>query len=296
VVKETLTKDMRLIGGIPPWVKMYYERLIDASGKSTIKDIFPNYNLFVYGGVNYSPYKETLIKLVGEDIPSVELFPASEGFFAFQDDQSDPSLLLITDSGIFYEFIPLEEAHNENPTRLSLREVELGKDYALIVTNNAGLWAYDIGDCVRFTSVNPYKIVVSGRLKHYISAFGEHVIGKEVETAMIETCKKFKSTVVEFTVAPQVNPKDGGLPYHEWFVEFENPPTYLDDFRKDLDIAMRKQNIYYDDLITGRILQPIMIRTLEKDTFRNYMKKIGKLGGQNKVPRLANDRKIVDEL
>lgn len=296
IVDETLQNDMRLISGIPPWVQMYYERLIERTGKSSVKEIFPNYNLFMYGGVNFEPYRAQLEGLIGESIPSVELYPASEGFIAYQVSQKEKGLLLNTKSGIFFEFIPVEDVHNEVPTRLKLDQVELDKDYAIIINNNAGLWGYNIGDCVRFVSLDPYKIVVSGRIKHYISAFGEHVIGKEVEEALMSVAKKHKTKVIEFTVAPQVNPPDGSTPYHEWFIEFESVPENLISFSKEVDEEMVKQNIYYEDLIKGGILQRLKIRPMQTDAFRMYMRDQGKLGGQNKVPRLSNDRKIADLL
>ena len=296
IVAETLNQDMRLIGGIPPWVQMYYERLLTVTKKSSIKEIFPNYNLFVYGGVNFEPYRAQLENLIGENIPSIELFPASEGFFAFQDQQGDRGLLLNSNSGIFFEFVPIDSIHSENPTRLKLDQVELDKDYALIVNNNAGLWGYNIGDSVRFVSLDPYKLIVSGRIKHYISAFGEHVIGKEVEEALLQVANKYGIKIIEFTVAPQVNPTDGSTPYHEWFVEFENEPSDLSSFAKEVDEQMTHQNIYYEDLIKGNILKNLVIRSMKPNTFRSYMKDVGKLGGQNKVPRLSNDRKIADKL
>ena len=296
VVDETINADMRLISGIPPWVQMYYERLLQRSGKATVKEIFPNYSMFVYGGVNFEPYRATLEQLVGERIDSVETYPASEGFIAFQDSQTEPGLLLNVDSGIFFEFVPLDEIHNENPRRLWLNEVEIGVNYALLINNNAGLWGYNIGDTVQFVSKDPYRLVVSGRVKHFISAFGEHVIGKEVEGAMNAATAAHGVKVVEFTVAPQVKPSGGGTPYHEWLVEFDKVPAQLEAFAKRLDEEMVKQNIYYEDLISGGILRPLVIRPLERDAFRNYMKSQGKLGGQNKVPRLSNDRKIADQL
>ncbi len=296
IVEETLTQDMRLISGIPPWVQMYYERLLAKTGKSNIQEIFPNYSVFVYGGVNFEPYRASLEHLVGKSIHSVEVYPASEGFIAFQDSQQHKGLLLNTNSGIFFEFIPADEIFNDHPTRLSLAEVELGVNYAIIINNNAGLWGYNIGDTVEFTSLQPYRLVVTGRIKHFISAFGEHVIGKEVEQAMLTACGSCQASVVEFTVAPNVTPKEGGLPYHEWFIEFEKAPENLAAFTKVLNQAMLQQNIYYEDLIKGNILQPLKIKVLPKDAFRNYMKTQGKLGGQNKVPRLSNDRKIVAEL
>nr|WP_233752754.1 GH3 auxin-responsive promoter family protein [Flavilitoribacter nigricans] len=296
IVTETVNQDMRLISGIPPWVQMYYERLLEHTGKSTIKEIFPNYSMFVYGGVNFEPYRDKLEELVGERIPSLETYPASEGFIAFQDDPEIPDLLLNADSGIFFEFIPAEEIFNENPTRLKLDEVKTDVNYAIIINNNAGLWGYNIGDTVAFTSTQPYRLRVTGRIKHYISAFGEHVIGKEVEEALLAVTRRHNIKVVEFTVAPQVNPADGSLPYHEWFIEFDQTPNKLDDFSRELDQEMVKQNIYYEDLIAGNILRPLVIRPLQRDAFREYMKTQGKLGGQNKVPRLSNDRKIADAL
>lgn len=296
IVAETVNQDMRLISGIPPWVQMYYERLLEHTGKSTIKEIFPNYSMFVYGGVNFEPYRDKLEELVGERIPSLETYPASEGFIAFQDDPDIPDLLLNANSGIFFEFIPAEEIFNEHPTRLSLEEVKTGVNYAIIINNNAGLWGYNIGDTVSFTSIQPYRLRVTGRIKHYISAFGEHVIGKEVEEALLAVTRQHKIKVVEFTVAPQVNPADGTLPYHEWFIEFDEIPNNLNDLSQLLDREMVQQNIYYQDLIDGNILRPLVIRPLKRDAFREYMKTQGKLGGQNKVPRLSNDRKLVQAL
>lgn len=296
IVTETLGQDMRLISGIPPWVQMYYERLLHRSGKKFIKDIFPNFNVFVYGGVNFEPYRAGLEALVGRRMDSVETYPASEGFIAFQDSQTEQGLLLNAASGIFFEFVPTEEIFNENPTRFSLRNVELGVNYVLIINNNAGLWGYNIGDTVEFISLNPYRIIVTGRVKHFISAFGEHVIGKEVDAAMLAISREMGVNVVEFTVAPQVAPPEGGLPYHEWFVEFDQEPNDLVRFAQLLDTEMIKQNIYYEDLIKGNILRPLKITPLHRDAFRNFMKSQGKLGGQNKVPRLSNDRKIVESL
>lgn len=295
VVGETMQEDMRLIGGIPPWVQMYYEKILEVSGKKNVRAVFPNFELFVYGGVNYEPYRAKLEELVGKKIDSVEYYPASEGFIAFQISQKDNGLLLNTDSGIFYEFIPIDEYFDENPTRLKLSDVKMGVDYALIINNNSGLWGYSIGDCVRFISLDPYKLVVSGRVKHYISAFGEHVIGKEVEEAMNKIAHKHGIQVVEFTVAPQVNPPEGGLPYHEWFIEADGN-VIIDTIAEELDEEMCVQNIYYKDLIDGKILRTLKVRKLGQGAFRRYMKENGKLGGQNKVPRLTNDRKIADRL
>jgi hypothetical protein len=296
IVKETINQDMRLISGIPPWVQMYYERLLETSGKKYLKDLFPNFSVFAYGGVNFEPYRAGLEELVGKRMDSIETYPASEGFIAFQDDYQEKGLLLNANSGIFFEFVPAGEIFNENPTRLSLEDVEIGVNYALILNNNAGLWGYNIGDTVEFVSKNPYRIIVSGRIKHFISAFGEHVIGKEVDQAMLNTAAAQNVRIVEFSVAPQITSPDGDLPYHEWFVEFETMPADITKFAKLLDEQMIRQNIYYEDLLKGKILQQLKITPLRKGAFREYMKSQGKLGGQNKVPRLANDRKIAEQL
>lgn len=296
IVDETLHANMTLISGIPPWVQMYYERLLDRSGKKYVKDLFPHYSVFVYGGVNFEPYRAALEGLVGKRLDSIETYPASEGFIAFQDDPNEKALLLNAYSGIFFEFIPAEEVFNENPTRLSLKEIELGVNYAVIINSNAGLWGYNIGDTVEFVSKTPYRLLVTGRIKHFISAFGEHVIGKEVEHAMLTAARELDIRVVEFTVAPQVNPPEGGTPYHEWLVEFDQVPEKLNELTDRVEALMIEQNIYYEDLIKGNILQKLKIRPLKSGAFREYMKTQGKLGGQNKVPRLSNDRKIADAL
>lgn len=296
IVSETLNQDMTLISGIPPWVQMYFDKL-EATTHKKVGDLFPNFNVMVQGGVNFEPYKAKLFESIGRKIDTVELFPASEGFFAFQNTQTESGLLLNTNSGIFFEFIPAEEIFSENPTRLCLKEVELGKNYALIINSNAGLWGYNIGDTVKFVSLDPYKINVSGRIKHFISAFGEHVIGEEVEAALLQVTAQTNTSVTEFTVAPFVaGLDDAGKSYHEWFIAFEKAPDHLADFTTQLDAAMRQQNVYYDDLIKGAILEPLKIRPLQKDAFVQYMRSIGKLGGQNKVPRLSNDRVLADAL
>lgn len=296
IVEETFDKDMTLISGIPPWVQMYFDRLSAKAGGKAIKDIFPNFNLFVYGGVNFEPYRAKIEQSIGKRIDTIETYPASEGFFAYQDSQTEKGLLLLTNNGMFYEFIPVDEFFNENPTRISLADVELNKNYALILNTNAGLFGYNIGDTIKFVSKNPYRILVTGRIKHYISAFGEHVIGEEVEYALLNTAKKHGVEITEFTVAPQVTPPNGGLPYHEWLIEFEHQPNNLQAFALEVDAALQQKNIYYKDLIEGHILRPLVITPLAKNAFINYMKSEGKLGGQNKVPRLSNDRKIADKL
>ncbi|WP_294733551.1 GH3 auxin-responsive promoter family protein [uncultured Flavobacterium sp.] len=294
IVEETFTEDMSVISGIPSWVQMYFERL-EQKGNKKVGDIFKNFSLFIYGGVNYEPYRAKFENLIGRKVDSIELFPASEGFFAYQDTQSEKGMLLLLNAGIFYEFIKSDEYFTDNPKRYTIGEVELGVNYVLIISTNAGLWGYNIGDTIAFTSLQPYRVIVTGRIKHFISAFGEHVIGKEVETALKEAMQGTDVRVNEFTVAPQITP-DAGLPYHEWFIEFENEPQDIDAFALKIDAAMREQNVYYDDLISGNILRTVVITKVSKNGFQEYMKSIGKLGGQNKLPRLSDDRKIADAL
>jgi phenylacetate-coenzyme A ligase PaaK-like adenylate-forming protein len=294
IVEETINEDMAVISGIPSWVQMYFEKLKEKSNKP-VGEIFKNFNLFIYGGVNYEPYRAKFENLIGRKVDSIELFPASEGFFAYQDSQSEKGMLLLLNSGIFYEFVKTDEFFTENPKRYTIGEVELGVNYVLIISTNAGLWGYNIGDTVQFTSLKPYRVIVSGRIKHYISAFGEHVIGKEVESALQEAMEGTDVRVNEFTVAPQITPTEG-LPYHEWFIEFDSEVSEqsnnLEDFALKIDAAIRKQNVYYDDLIVGNVLRTLVITKVPKNGFQEYMKSIGKLGGQNKLPRLSNDRKI----
>jgi hypothetical protein len=298
IVEETFNQNMTVISGIPSWVQMYFEKLEQKGGKP-VGQLFKNFNLFIYGGVNYEPYRAKFENLIGRKVDSIELFPASEGFFAYQSrnfgTQKEKGMLLLLNSGIFYEFVKSEDFFTEKPRRYTIGEVELNTNYVLIISTNAGLWAYNIGDTVQFTSLKPYRVIVSGRIKHYISAFGEHVIGKEVESALQEAMKGTNVRVNEFTVAPQLNPNQA-LPYHEWFIEFENTPENMDEFAVKIDNAMRKQNVYYDDLIVGKVLRTLIITKVQKNGFQDYMKSIGKLGGQNKLPRLSNDRKIADLL
>ncbi len=294
IVDETVNEDMRLISGIPPWMVMYFEKLVAKSGKK-IGDLFPKFSLFINGGVAYEPYRKKFDELIGRKIDVLELYPASEGFIAFQDSQKEDGMLLLLDNGMFYEFIPADEFYSENPSRLTIGEVELGVNYVLILNTNAGLWGYNIGDTIVFTSKKPYRIKVSGRIKHFISAFGEHVIGKEVEDSLKEALSGENIRINEFTVAPQVNP-ESGLPYHEWFIEFENAPKDIENLAAKIDKALRSKNPYYNDLITGKVLRELVIREVKQNGFNEYMKSIGKLGGQNKTPRLANNREIANKL
>lgn len=294
IVCETLNENMTVIGGIPSWVQMYFEKIKAKTNKS-ISKIFPNFSLFIHGGVNFGPYKTMFKNMIGKTVDSIELYPASEGFLAYQDNLNQEGLLLLLNSGIFYEFIEADKFFDVDPIRISIKDVELGVNYVIILSSNAGLWCYNIGDTIRFVSKRPYRIVVTGRIKHFISAFGEHVIGKEVETALKKVIDLTPIQIREFTVAPQVNPSFG-LPYHEWLIDFKTPPKDLNNFSCKLDFEMRNQNIYYEDLINGKVLRPLLVSIVEDNGFEVYMKKIGKLGGQNKVPRLSNDRMIADNL
>lgn len=294
IVQETIREDLRVISGIPSWVQMYFEKLREKAQKP-VGDIFKNFNLFIYGGVNYEPYRAKFEDLIGRRVDSIELFPASEGFFAYQDSQKEKGMLLLLNSGIFYEFIKADDFFTDHPKRYTIGEVETGVNYVLIISTNAGLWGYNIGDTVQFTSTSPYRVIVSGRVKHFISAFGEHVIGKEVESALQLALEGTSARVSEFTVAPQITP-ESGLPYHEWFIEFEQEPEDMAAFSLAIDNQMRKQNLYYEDLIAGNVLRPLVITQVPQGGFTNYMKSIGKLGGQNKLPRLSNDRAIANRL
>lgn len=294
IVEETLNQDMTLISGIPPWIQMYFDRLTERGGKKP-GELFPNLSVIVHGGVNFEPYKSKLLDSIGKSVAAIETYPSSEGFIAFQDSQESEGLLLNTNSGIYFEFIPATEAFNPEANRLSLKEVVVGENYALIINNNAGLWGYNIGDTLKFLSINPYRIVVTGRIKHFISAFGEHVIGEEVEYSLMKAADEEGIHITEFTVAPMIQ-QGKGKSFHEWFIEFENLPGDVQGFASKVDQNLRRKNIYYDDLINGNILLPLHIRPVKKNGFIDYMKSIGKLGGQNKVPRLSNDRKIVADL
>ncbi|MEN8886882.1 MAG: GH3 auxin-responsive promoter family protein [Winogradskyella sp.] len=294
IVEETANEDMTIISGIPSWVQMYFEKLIEKKGEK-VGDIFKNFNLFIFGGVNYEPYRAKFESLIGRKVDSIELYPASEGFFAFQDKQHEKGMLLQLNSGIFYEFVEAEHFFSNNRKRITIKDVQLGINYVMIISTTAGLWAYNIGDTVEFTSLKPYRVIVSGRIKHFISAFGEHVIGKEVEHALKYATEKFSVSINEFTVAPQINPAKG-LPYHEWFIEFENELENKLGFIDALEASLQNQNSYYLDLIKGKVLRPLKITEIKKEGFQTYMKSIGKLGGQNKIPRLSNDRKIADKM
>ena len=296
IIEETVGEKMTIIAGIPSWVQMYFEKIVSNENK-TIKEVFPDLSLYVYGGVSFDPYKSTFDKLFGKKIDTLATFPASEGFFGYQDNFTDDKtdLLLLLNNDIFYEFIKAEDFLKGKYERLTLKDVQVNVNYLLIISTSAGLWGYNIGDTVKFTSTKPYRLIVSGRIKHFLSAFGEHVISEEVEKSMKVATNNHNVTIREFTVAPNINPKDG-LPCHEWYVEFETQPEDIKTFSKTLETEMLNQNIYYKDLIHGGIIKPLDVISVKKGGFNNYMKSVGRLGGQNKVPRLSNDRKIADKL
>ena len=294
IVKETIEEDMTIISGIPSWIQMYFEKIVEKTNKK-LSVVFPNFNLLVYGGVSFNPYKKSFNNLIGKEIDSIELFPASEGFFAFQDKQNNNDLLLILNSGIFYEFIEEEDFQKNKHKRISLSQVEKNKNYVLIISSSAGLWGYNTGDTVKFTNLKPYKIIVTGRINQSLSAFGEHVILKEVEFSVEMAVYKTGLMVKEFTVAPKFKSKLSPA-RHEWFIEFENSLVDTKVFANELDIELRNQNKYYRDLIEGKIIAKPEIRKIVKDGFKKYMKSVGKLGGQNKIPKISSNRKIVDQL
>ncbi len=296
IIKETVGEKMTIIAGIPSWVQMYFEKIVSIENKS-IKEVFPELSLYVYGGVSYDPYKSTFDKLFGKKVDTLATFPASEGFFGYQDTFTDENtdLLLLLNNDIFYEFIKAEDYLKGKYERITLKDVQVNVNYLLIISTSAGLWGYNIGDTVKFTSIRPYRIIVSGRIKHFLSAFGEHVIAEEVETSMKIATKDHGVTIREFTVAPNINPKEG-LPCHEWYIEFETQPRDIKAFSKTLETEMLNQNIYYKDLIYGSIIKPLEVISVKKGGFNDYMRSVGRLGGQNKVPRLSNDRKIADKL
>ncbi|MCE3007431.1 MAG: GH3 auxin-responsive promoter family protein [Bacteroidetes bacterium] len=292
IIRETRSQDLRLISGIPPWVQMFYERVEAETGKKPA-ELWPKLDVFVQGGVDYTPYRPLIQAAFGRLQDTVETYPASEGFIAIQEDPSVDALLLMLDYGIFFEFVPLAEYYHENPRRLPLWEVQLGEQYAIVLTTNAGLWSYVIGDVVKFVSTAPYRLKVTGRVKHFLSAFGEHVIEEEVSAALQYAVQAAGGQVAEYTVAPYVAEQGSR---HEWYIEFSQRPASLDAFAQRLDEKMRQQNPYYEDLRAGHMLAPAAVYVLPDGACRAYMKQQGKLGGQNKFPKLKNDRSVADAL
>jgi hypothetical protein len=296
MIKTYATNDIRVLSGIPPWIQMFCELLLDYTGKNYVIDIFPKLELYLHGGVNYTPYRQKINQLIGKEINLVETYPASEGFIAFQNNYLEDGMQLVVNDGIFFEFIEKEHINNNKLTRISLQDVSLNTDYAIILTTNAGLWSYMIGDLVRFVSLQPHKIKFSGRISQFISAFGEHVISSEIDKAISLAQLQHHFEFVEFTVAPQVSPMDKSRAYHEWFIEFSEIPKNLNEIAHSINHHLCELNSYYKDLIEGKLLDTLKIRPVRKDSFLNYMRKAGKLGEQFKVLRLSNDRLMADVL
>ena len=292
ILDETIGQDVRALTGLPVWLNFLFKRLRERTGKKVI-DVWPHLNVMLYGGLQVAPYTAGLCEAIGKDIDFVEIYNGSEGFFAFADQLDDPGLLLHMRTGCFYEFMPAEAYRAGKVERLQLQDVDLDVDYGLVLNSVSGLWGYNLGDTVRFTSREPYRLVFTGRLAHFTSAFNEHVIQVDVERAMQEAIEQEGGVVTEFTVAPQIHPETGP-PYHEWFVEFAEPPNNLEAFRLKLDSVMQGGNHLYREMVAARAMRSLKLSLLQPDGFLQYMKSIGQVGEQHKVPRLKNDRSIAD--
>jgi hypothetical protein len=293
------TKDVNVtsISGVPTWNILLFKRILEITGKKNLLEVWPNLELYFHGAVNFTPYREQFKKLIpNDDMYYLETYNASEGFFGIQDLEEPGDMLLMLDYGIFYEFLPIENLHQENPDTLTLDEVELNKNYALIITTNAGLWRYLIGDTVRFTSLVPYRIQITGRTKHFINAFGEELIIDNAERALAEACSQTGAIIRDYTAAPiYFNDKECGA--HEWLIEFEKKPAEFDRFVDLLDETLRRVNSDYDaKRFKDMALRRPLVRVVAQNTFFNWMKEKGKIGGQHKVPRLANNREYVDAI
>lgn len=296
LAQSTITENVTSISGVPTWTLVLIKRILEITGKANLKEVWPNLELYIHGGVSFTPYKEQFKKLIGDTIHYLEMYNASEGFFAAQDRLNDEGMLLFLNHGIFYEFMPVEEYGRKNPQTIGLNKVETGRNYALIITTNGGLWRYMVGDTVQFTSLSPYRIKVSGRLKHYINAFGEEVIVDNTDKAIAVTCEKTGAIVNDYTAGP-VYFSDGGNGAHEWLIEFEKQPQNLDIFINELDAALQSVNSDYEAKRYKDIaLRKPIIHALQKGTFNQWLKSKDKLGGQHKIPRLSNDRKYVEEI
>lgn len=297
IAQNTVKEDVTNIVGVPTWTLVLIKRIFEITGKKNLSEVWQNLELYIHGGVSFTPYREQFEKLISSPkMKYYETYNASEGFFGIQNENNAEDLLLMLDYGIFYEFLPMEEIGKENAKTLQLDEVELNKNYAIVISSNAGLWRYKIGDTVKFTSLSPFKIQVTGRTKHFINAFGEEVIIDNSDKAIAEASKKTKSVVREYTVAPIYfsEKSQGG---HEWLIEFEKEPNDLNEFTKILDESLKAVNSDYEaKRFKNMALQIPLIRKMKDGTFYNWLKSKGKLGGQNKVPRLSNDRKFVEEI
>ena len=293
---STIKENVTSVSGVPTWTMVLFKRILNITGKKTMSEVWPSMELFIHGGVSFTPYKEQFQKLIGKDINYLEMYNASEGFFAAQDIPGDEGMLLFTDHGIFFEFMPVSEYGKKEPQTISLQDVELGKNYAPIISSNGGLWRYLLGDTVQFTSLEPFRIKVSGRLKHYINAFGEEVIVDNTDKAIAIASEKTGAVVNDYTAAP-VYFSDTSNGAHEWLIEFEKEPESLDAFTKELDDALKNINSDYEAKRYKDIaLRMPLIHSLKKGTFNEWLRSKEKLGGQHKVPRLSNERKLVEEI
>lgn len=296
LAQSTIPEDVTSISGVPTWTMILIKRILEITGKSTLKEVWPNLELYIHGGVSFLPYREQFKKMIGEGCAYLEMYNASEGFFAAQDDPEESGMLLFLNHGIFYEFMPVEEYGKKDPKTIGLQKVEIGKNYALVISTNAGLWRYLVGDTIQFTSTWPFRIKVSGRLKQYINAFGEEVISDNADKAIAIASQKTGTTVNDYTAAPvYFNEHTKGA--HEWLIEFDVAPTNTEQFAYELDCALKSLNSDYEAKRYKDIALSLpIVRSLEKGLFHEWLKNKGKLGGQHKVPRLSNDRKYIDEI
>ncbi|MEO5781713.1 MAG: GH3 auxin-responsive promoter family protein [Ginsengibacter sp.] len=296
LAQQTIQENVTSLAGVPTWTIVLIKRILEISGKQYLKDVWPNLELYIHGGVSFVPYREQLNRLIGKPINYLEIYNASEGFIAGQDKPDEEGMLLFTDHGIFYEFMPVDEYGKGDPKTIGLKDVVLSKNYALVISTNGGLWRYLIGDTIQFTSLLPYKIKVSGRLKHYINAFGEEIIVDNSDKAISIACEKTGEVVTDYTGAP-VYFSDDSNGAHEWIIEFDKEPADLNKFTFELDNALKSINSDYEAKRHKSIaLRMPIVTAVKKGTFNDWLRKKGKLGGQNKVPRLSNERTLVEEI
>jgi hypothetical protein len=296
LAQNTINENVTSMAGVPTWTIVLIKKILDISGKKYLQEVWPNLELYIHGGVSFTPYREQLDKLVGGAINYLDMYNASEGFFAAQDTPDEDGMLLFTQHGVFYEFMPVGEYGKNNPITIGLKDVELHTNYALVISTNGGLWRYLIGDTIQFTKLHPFKIKVTGRLKHYINAFGEEVIVDNTDKAIAVASEKTRAIVTDYTAAPvYFNEDNNGA--HEWLIEFDKEPEDLNDFIYELDDTLKSINSDYEAKRYKDIaLRLPEINVLPKGTFNAWLKSKGKLGGQHKVPRLSNDRKILEEI
>ncbi|HVK97433.1 MAG TPA: GH3 auxin-responsive promoter family protein [Flavisolibacter sp.] len=293
---STIHENVTSMAGVPTWLLVSLRRILEITGKNNIKEVWPNLELYMHGGVSFVPYKQQFDKIIGAPINYLEMYNASEGFFAAQDDVQQEGMLLMCDHGIFYEFMPVTEHGKKHPQTIQLDEVETGKNYAPVITTTGGLWRYLVGDTIQFVTTNPYRIKVSGRLKHYINTFGEEVIVDNSDKAIAIACEKTGALANDYTAAP-VYFSEGENGAHEWLIEFEKDPPSLDQFIIELDDALKSTNSDYEAKRTKDIaLRMPIVHSVKKGTFNKWLDSKGKLGGQHKVPRLSNDRTVLDEI